>query len=398
MDPQTAASPSDGSPESPIEVVTPTAIRNNTRSFQSAPATLSTSYIDFNKQPEGAKADHKTAPPISLASKTPWKSHLDTTVVTGESFGAIKRKYEENRAASSRPSPDGSLPQRYKETPAPPPQPRVYNSARYETHTSRIRTYADLTSNETPLPKHARTKRPARKPRMENTIPYDLIASNPVRPPAPAPDGSCPPQSYKETPVPPPQRRLYNSARYEDHTSNFWAPGSYIMEARMSDADLTSDETPLPKRARTALPSWKPRTENTSLPNVLMPNPLQPANPVLATAPSPTHRPGRPRRAGPQEKTPPPSQRPNPLTPKSMRIRALERDLRISRDEAELWRKGNEGAMEMWRTEYLEAEILRRKFQGLGGERAWQEVVWSGSAAAAGPEAGASKVMAFVVD
>ena len=56
----------------------------------------------------------------------------------------------------------------------------------------------------------------------------------------------------------------------------------------------------------------------------------------------------------------------------------------------------------MWRTEHLEAEILRRKFQGLGGEMAWQELVWSGSAATAGVveegevEAEASKELAFV--
>lgn len=94
-----------------------------------------------------------------------------------------------------------------------------------------------------------------------------------------------------------------------------------------------------------------------------------------------------------------------------MRILALERDLRLSRDEAELWRKGNEGAIKMWRTEHLGAEILRRKFEALGGERAWQEMVWSGSAAATGMveetavearegevEVGASKEMAFVVD
>ena len=158
MEPQTASSPSGGSLESPIEVVTPTSIRNNTRSFQSASTTPSISFIDIKKQLERAKAEHKTAPPTPLTSQTPWKSDLDTTT-SGESFGAIKRKYEENKAASSGPSPDGSSPQRYKKRSVPPSQLRVYNSARYQTQTPRIRADADLTSDQTPLPKRARTDR-----------------------------------------------------------------------------------------------------------------------------------------------------------------------------------------------------------------------------------------------
>lgn len=217
-------SPTGGSQDSPIEVVTPTPIGNDTRGFQSAPATPSTSFIDIKKHLECAKVEHRTAPPTPLASKTPWKSDLDTTLTTGDSFNTIKRKYKEKRTADLDPTPDGSPPQRYKETPIPPPQPRVYHSARYETRTPRIRPDADLSSDETPLAKRARRARPAWKPGTENTIPYDFIASNPVRPPAPGstPD-VCPPQRYKETPVPPPQPRLYNSARYEGHRSNLCA-------------------------------------------------------------------------------------------------------------------------------------------------------------------------------
>lgn len=173
----------------------------------------------------------------------------------------------------------------------------------------------------------------------------------------------------------------------------------------MSDVDLTSDETSQPKRPRIALPSWRPRPENTIPHNSFVSNTLHPASHVAPPAPAPKRRQGRPGKLViPEEKPPPPSAPTNLSTPKSMRIRALERDLRLSRDEAEVWKKGNKGAMEMWRREHLEAEILRGRFEGLGGERAWQEVVWSGSAAAAGMlgegevEAGASKEMAFVVD
>lgn len=212
MKPYAAASPSGGSPESPIEVVTPTPIRNDTRGFQSAPTTLSTSFIHIKKQFERTNVEHKAAPPTPLASKNSWKSDINTTITSDESFSATKRKYEENRAVSSRPSQDGSSPQRYKETPVPPPQLRVHNLARYETYTPRTPIDADPTSDETPLPKRTPTARTAWKPRTENTAYYDLIAPNPVCPPAP---GCSPLQRYKETPVPPPQPRQHNPARYE---------------------------------------------------------------------------------------------------------------------------------------------------------------------------------------
>lgn len=421
MESDIVASPTGGSQGSPIEVVTPPPIRNDRRGFQSAPATPSSSFIDIKQQLERTKAEHRTAPPTPLASKTPWNSDLETTLTTGDSFSATKRKYEQNRWASdSGPSPDGSSPQKYKETPVPPPQSRFYNSARYETHTAKLHADADLTSDDSPLPKRMHTERPFWKPRPENTIAYNLVAPNPVPPPArePALNGS-PPQRYKETPVPPLQPKIHNSARYEAHAANLCSSDKHILETRMYNADLTSDETPQPKRPRTALPSWEPRTDNTIPYNLLVSNTLHPANHVPPPTPAPKRRPGRPRNIViPKEKTPPPPAPTNPFTPKSMRIRALERDLRLSRDEAEMWRMGNEGAIEMWRTVHFEAEILRRKFRGLGGERAWQEVVWSGSTAAAGVagegavearegavetregevDARASKEMAFVVD
>lgn len=50
----------------------------------------------------------------------------------------------------------------------------------------------------------------------------------------------------------------------------------------------------------------------------------------------------------------------------------------MNTDEVRVWREANKGVLEMWRMEHFEAEILKRKFEGLREVRAWQEVVWSG--------------------